>query len=73
MRSKQGKKRLQVVNNRLLRCTAFAGQKKDSLQSVVHYVDTQVCGLQAEELEAEASKTKAAVVYAIIGMDLAFA
>jgi thiol peroxidase len=41
--------------------------------SVVHSLETQVCDLQAERFEAEASEIKAAIVYAIIDMDLAFA
>jgi thiol peroxidase len=45
---------------------------KVRLLSVVHSLDTQVCDLQTRRFEAEASKFKAVVIYAI-SMDLPFA
>jgi thiol peroxidase len=47
--------------------------RKTCLLSAIHSLDTQVCDLQAERFEAEASKIKAAIVYAIINADLIFA
>jgi thiol peroxidase len=45
---------------------------KVRLLSVVHSLDTQVCDLQTRRFEAEASKFKSVVIYAI-SMDLPFA
>jgi thiol peroxidase len=45
---------------------------KVRLLSVVHSLDTQVCDLQTRRFEAEASKFKSVVIYAV-SMDLPFA